>query len=79
MSFTRYVNADKPRTKRAESITQAEVDVHHWLARLAVVLSILQEELPKGALKTHARKTLDEFCDSAACSDSLAAHVKEGR
>ncbi len=25
----------KPRAQRAESITQAEIDVHHWLARLA--------------------------------------------
>ena len=37
--------AVKPRARRAESITQAEVDVHHWLARLAVSLSILAEEL----------------------------------
>ena len=69
----------KPRPKRAESITQAEVDVHHWLARLAVVLAIIGEELPAGALKSYARKTLDEFCESSACSESLAAHVKDTR
>ncbi len=69
----------KPRARRAESITQAEVDVHHWLARLAVSLSILSEELPPGALRKHARKTLDEFCASSACSETLAAHVRDAR
>ncbi len=71
--------AVKPRARRAESITQTEIDVHHWLARLAVSLSILAEELPPGALRKHARKTLDEFCDSGACSETLAAHVKDAR
>ncbi len=68
----------KPRARRAESITQAEVDVHHWLARLAVGLSLMADDLPPH-LKKHVRKTLDEFCGSSACSESLAAHVREAR
>lgn len=69
----------KPRTKRAESITQEEVDAHHWLARLAVVLSHIAAEPDSPAMRKHARKTLDEFCESAACSDGLATHVKDAR
>jgi len=69
----------KPRSRRAESITQAEVDVHHWLARLAVVLSHVVAEPDSPAMRKHARKTLDEFCASTVCSDTLAAHVKDAR
>ena len=69
----------KPRSRRAENITQEEVDVHHWLARLAVVLSHITAEPDSAAMRKHARKTLDEFCDSATCSDTLAAHVKDAR
>lgn len=68
----------KPRARRAESITQEEVDVHHWLARLAVSLSLMADDLPPH-LRKHVRKTLDEFCDSSACSESLAQHVKDSR
>ncbi len=69
----------KPRPRRVEMSTEEDLAVHHWLARLAVSLSIIAEELPPGALRKHARKTLDEFCDSGACSDTLAAHVKDAR
>ena len=69
----------KPRAKRAEYITQEEVDVHHWLARLAVVLSHIAAEPESPAMRKHARKTLDEFCDSTTCSDTLAQHVKDAR
>lgn len=68
----------KPRAKRAESITQPEVDMHHWVARLAVSLSLMADDLPPH-LRKHVRKTLDEFCESSACSESLAQHVKEQR
>ncbi len=69
----------KPRPRRVEMSTAEDLAVHHWLARLAVSLSIIAEELPPGALRKHARKTLDEFCDSDACSDTLAAHVKDAQ
>ena len=69
----------KPRSRRAESITQEEVGLHHWVARLAVVLSHITAEPDSPAMRRHARKTLDEFCDSTTCSDTLAQHVKDAR
>lgn len=66
----------KPRSQRAESITQDEVDVHHWLGRLAVCLAISSHDLPDH-LQTHARKTLDEFILSGASSETLARIVKD--
>lgn len=77
MSFTVYKH--KPRARRAESITQTEIDVHHWLARLAVVLSQLSADPDSAAMRRHARKTLDEFCDHEICSDRLAEHVRDTR
>ncbi len=61
----------KPRAKRAESITQPEIDCHHWLGRLAMCLAISSHDLPPH-LKDHARKTLDEFIASDASSETLA-------
>lgn len=50
---------------------------HHWLARLAVVLSHITAEPDSPAMRKHARKTLDEFCDSSACSAGLEKHVRD--
>ena len=66
----------KPRAKRVESITQDEVDLHHWVARLAVSLSIIGQELPPGPLQKHVRKTIGEFIDSGACSHALEQHLR---
>lgn len=66
----------KPRSRRAESITQSEVDVHHWLGRLSMCLAISSHDLPDH-LKTHARKTLDEFVASGASSETLARFVRD--
>ena len=66
----------KPRARRAESITPEEIDMHHWVARLAVCLSLIGDELPKGALRTHVRKTVDEFITSGACSANLEQHLR---
>lgn len=69
----------KPRSRRAESITDVEIGLHHWVARLAVVLSHIAADPDSPAMRKHARKTLDEFCDSATCSDNLAAHCERPR
>ena len=66
----------KPRAKRVEHITQEEVDLHHWVARLAVSLSIIGQELPPGPLQKHVRKTIGEFIDSGACSHALEQHLR---
>ena len=66
----------KPRAQRVESITQPEIDMHHWVARLAVCLSLIGEELPDGPLKKHVRKTVGEFIDSGACSHTLEQHLR---
>lgn len=68
----------KPRSQRAWQISQEEHDAHHWLGRLSMCLAITSHDLPTH-LKDHARKTLDEFCKSSACSESLAEYVKEPR
>ena len=67
----------KPRARRAQMMTVEESDMHVWLARFAVNLSIIAEELPAGALKRHARKTLDEFISSGASSETLARFVRD--
>jgi len=66
----------KPRARRVESITQPEIDMHHWVARLAVCLSLIGEELPDGPLRNHVRKTVGEFTESSACSDTLEQHLR---
>ena len=66
----------KPRAKRAESITQDEVDVHHWLGRLSMSLAIVSHDLP-ASLNKHVRKTLEEFLASPASSETLARIVKD--
>lgn len=66
----------KPRSRRAMNITQTEADVHHWLGRLAMCLAITSHDLPPH-LQTHARKTLDEFLQSGASSETLARMVRE--
>ena len=64
----------KPRSQRAEQITPEEVDVHHWLGRLSMCLAISSHDLPP-SLQDHVRKTLDEFLQSGASSETLARIV----
>jgi hypothetical protein len=66
----------KPRSRRAESITPEEVDVHHWLGRLSMCLAISSHDLP-AHLRDHARKTLDEFVVSEVASVTLANIVRD--
>ncbi len=66
----------KPRARRAESITQDEVDVHHWLGRLSMCLAICSHDLP-ASLRGQARKTLEEFLASPASSETLARIVRD--
>lgn len=66
----------KPRSRRAESITPEEVDVHHWLGRLAMCLAISSHDLP-AHLQKHARASLDEFIASGASSQTLANIVRD--
>lgn len=66
----------KPRSQRAETITPEEIDVHHWLGRLSMCLAISSHDLPEH-LKAHARKTLDEFVQSGASSETLARFVRD--
>jgi hypothetical protein len=69
------LTTSRPRGRRAESISQQERDVHHWLGRLAMCLAIASHDLPDG-MKNHARKTLDEFIASPASSGTLAEIVR---
>ncbi len=64
----------KPRSKRAEQITQQEVDCHHWLGKLAMSLAIASHDLPPNS---HARKTVDEFLQSPCASETLARIVRD--
>lgn len=57
----------KPRSRRAERITEHEIDVHQWLGRLSMCLAIVSHDLPPH-LQTHVRKTIDEFILSGASS-----------
>ena len=66
----------KPRPQRAEQITPEEHDVHHWLGRLAMCLAITSHDLPPH-LQTHVRKTVDEFLQSAASSETLVRIVRD--
>ena len=68
--------AAKPRWQRAENITAEEADCHHWLGRLSMCLAVCSHEMPK-PLKTHVRKTLDEFLGSGAASGPLAEAVRD--
>lgn len=70
------ITVPRPRSRRAETITQPEVDVHHWLGRLSMCLAVTSHELPPH-LRTHARKTLDEFVASSASSETLARIVRD--
>jgi hypothetical protein len=54
-----------------------EVELYHWVARFATGLAIMSGDLPPH-LQSDARKTLDEFLVSSACSETLAGFVREG-
>ena len=66
----------KPRAQRVESMTQPEIDVIFWLTRLSVCLKHIGDDLPAGPVKTHVRKTIGEFTESSACSDTLEQHLR---
>lgn len=66
----------KPTAKRAAYITAEEHDCHHWLGRLAMCLAITSNDMPPH-LKTHVRKTLDQFLASDASSSTLETIVRE--
>ncbi len=66
----------KPHGRRAEQITDREHDCHHWLGRLAMCLAISSHDLPDH-LRSHVRKTLDEFMQSGAASAALERIVRD--
>lgn len=46
------------------------LDVHGWLGRLSMALTIAQPQLPK-AERRHADRTLTEFRESDVCGPQL--------
>lgn len=70
------ITRPRPRARRAEQITQPEIDVHYWLGRLSASLAIWSHDLP-APLRDQARKTLDEFLASGASSENLARVIRD--